>query len=143
MRVIGPIRVVLTTACRGGDSGAAAPSSASPATSPPPASPNVAPSAPGEATAGARAWSFDGDVAGAPPSGFSFGRTGSGREGKWIVRADPSAPSGPNVLAQTDADSTDDRFPVAWANEPSLRDLELRVRCKPVSGSVDQACGVV
>jgi hypothetical protein len=46
-------------------------------------------------------------------------------------------------LAQTDADSTDYRFPVAVANEPLLRDLHLSVRCKPVSGQVDQACGLV
>lgn len=47
------------------------------------------------------------------------------------------------MLAQTDADSTDDRFPVAFADKPTLRDLELSVRCKPVSGAVDRACGLV
>ncbi len=47
------------------------------------------------------------------------------------------------MLAQVDADTTDYRFPVAVANEPSLRDVKLSVRCKPVSGTVDQACGLV
>ena len=99
---------------------------------------------PGASPGAARTWSFDENAAaGAPPSGFSFGRTGEGREGKWVVRAEASAPSGANVLAQVDSDGTDYRFPVAWANEPSLRDVELRVRCKQVSGKVDQACGVV
>jgi len=47
------------------------------------------------------------------------------------------------VLAQVDADATDYRFPVAVASEPELRDVRLSVKCKPVSGEVDQACGLV
>src|SRR5258706_8987929 len=88
-------------------------------------------------------YSFDADGAEGPPTGFAFGRTGSGKPGRWVVRAVADAPSSPNVLAQVDADSTDYRFPVAVANEPSLRDVRLSVRCKPVSGKVDQACGLV
>jgi hypothetical protein len=37
------------------------------------------------------------------------------------------------VLAQTDADSTDYRFPVAFTG-PALEDLHLSVKCKAVSG---------
>lgn len=88
-------------------------------------------------------WNFDADRVGEPPAGFSFGRTGGGRVGRWVVQAEKDAPSGKNVLTQVDADSTSYRFPVAVANEPSLRDLQLSVRCKPVSGQVDQACGLV
>src|SRR5207244_3681390 len=47
------------------------------------------------------------------------------------------------VLAQVDTDDTGDRFPVAVADAPVLRDVRLEVRCKPVSGKVDQACGLV
>lgn len=94
-------------------------------------------------TAATGAWSFDADKPDAPPAGFSFGRTGSGKVGTWVVKADPDAPSKPHVLAQIDADGTDDRFPVAVANEPSLRDVRLSVKCNPVSGRVDQACGLV
>jgi hypothetical protein len=92
---------------------------------------------------GGRTWDFQGDAVGSTPAGFSFGRTGQGREGKWVVLADPSAPAGDHVLAQTDADGTDYRFPVAVADAPELKDLRLDVRCKPVGGKVDQACGVV
>jgi YVTN family beta-propeller protein len=92
---------------------------------------------------GARAWSFDGDPAGQPPDGFAFGRTGNGKEGVWVVRSEPGAPSGGNVLAQTDADPTDYRFPLAWVKELSLADVDARVRCKPLSGRVDEACGLV
>lgn len=88
-------------------------------------------------------WKFDSDQAGRPPAGFSFGRTGGGAPGRWVVRAEPAAPSGPNVLVQIDADGTDYRFPVAVADGVFLRDLRLSVLCKPVSGEVDQACGLV
>src|SRR5688500_12829824 len=52
----------------------------------------------------ARAFSFDTDQVDSPPPGFSFGRTGSGRPGRWLVRPDGTAPSAPNVLAQLDDD---------------------------------------
>jgi hypothetical protein len=93
--------------------------------------------------AGARTWDFQSDRVDAAPSGFSFGRTGRGREGRWVVVRDPTAPAGDHVLAQLDADDTDDRFPVAVADAPLLRDLRLEVRCRPVSGKTDEACGLV
>lgn len=88
-------------------------------------------------------WSFEEDRDKEPPAGFLFGRTGSGAHGKWAVRTETGAPSGSKVVAQTDADETDFRFPVAVAKEPILRDVNVSVRCKPVSGKVDQACGLV
>src|SRR5439155_14251925 len=65
------------------------------------------------------------------------------RPGRWVVRAVPDAPSAPNVLAQVDEDGTDYRFPVAVAPGFRARDLRLSVKCKQVSGKVDQACGLV
>ncbi len=91
----------------------------------------------------ATTYAFDADGTGAAPAGFSFGRTGGGREGRWIVQAEADAPSKPNVLAQLDADATDFRFPLAVADTPVARDVRVSVRCKPVSGSVDRACGLV
>jgi len=92
---------------------------------------------------GGRTWTFDDDAVGESPRGFTFARTDGGRMGRWIVRAASDAPSGGKVLAQVDDDRTDGRFALALAGEPSLRDLRLSVRCKPVAGGVDQACGVV
>ena len=89
---------------------------------------------------GAKTWDFQSGALNTPPAGFSFGRTGQGREGKWVVVQDPTAPSGDHVLAQVDPDETDYRFPVAVADAPSLKDLHLEVRCKPVSGKTDEAC---
>ena len=57
--------------------------------------------------------------------------------------ADKTAPSAPNVLAQTDDDSTGYRFPVCVADGASAVDVDLSVRFKPVSGSGDQAAGLV
>ena len=94
-------------------------------------------------TAPPTSWSFDADRANAPPAGFSFGRTGGGKEGRWAVIAAPDAPSGPNVLAQLDADPTDSRFPVAVVDASSFKDVQLSVSCKPISGRVDQGCGLV
>jgi hypothetical protein len=85
---------------------------------------------------------FDADKAGDPPQGFSFGRTGKGAPGKWVVQASDDAPSGKNVLVQADADRTDYRFPVAFIG-PEVKDLRLSVKCKPISGKVDQGCGLV
>jgi len=85
---------------------------------------------------------FDSDVPGQPPRQFDFGLTGKGKPGKWIVQSADDAPSGKNVLMQSDGDDTDYRFPIAYAG-PEMKDLRLSVRCKPMRGKVDQACGIV
>jgi hypothetical protein len=133
-------------ACRSPDGAPPTPPSAPPespsagaASASPSAAPAVPSSSPGPAANG---WSFDSEGTGAPPSGFTFGRTGSGRPGAWKVQAADDAPTKPNVLAQGDADSTSNRFPLAIA-PVSLRDVDLSVRCKMISGKVDQACGLV
>jgi hypothetical protein len=66
---------------------------------------------------------FDLDAIDQSPRGFSFGRTGSGRVGLWLVKTEKGAPSGPHVLAQFDSDSTSNRFPVAVVDAVSLRDI--------------------
>ncbi len=118
----------------------------------PPSSLSPSPSAPAPASGPApaaddggagRAWTFDADRVDAPPAGFTLARTGPGRAGRWLVRADPTAPSPGNVLAQLDDDDTDGRFPLALADGPPLQDVRVSMRCKAVSGRVDQACGVV
>ncbi len=87
-------------------------------------------------------FSFDSDTAGQPPKGFEFALTGKGRPGKWVVQAVDDAPSGKNVLAQTDGDETDYRFPVAYTG-PEIKDLRLSVKCKPIAGKGDQGCGII
>src|SRR5499433_92597 len=85
---------------------------------------------------------FESDKTGEPPKGFEFGLTGKGKAGNWVVQAVEDAPSGKNVLVQTDADRTDYRFPIAYTG-PEMKDLRLSVKCKPVSGKGDQGCGLI
>ena len=87
--------------------------------------------------------SFSSGTAKQPPPGFTFSRTGNGREGTWVIQRDGEDPDASLVLAQIDTDATSFRFPVAVAAEPILRDLRLSVMCKLVAGKVDQACGLV
>ena len=86
---------------------------------------------------------FESDSVGQPPSGFSFALTGGGRPGVWVVRKEDRAADRGNVLAQTDADGTSYRFPIAVFNEVTTRDVDISVRFRPVSGRVDQAAGLV
>ncbi len=88
-------------------------------------------------------YNFDNETVGALPGKFHSARTGKGAEDKWAVIADPTAPSKPNVIAQTSTDTTDYRFPLLIADEASFKDLELSVKFKPVSGEVDRAGGLV
>jgi hypothetical protein len=87
-------------------------------------------------------FNFEADASGRPPNGFQFGLTGKGRPGNWVVQAVDDAPSGKNVLAQTDGDPTDYRFPIAYTG-PEMKDLRLSVKCKPIAGKGDQGCGIV
>ncbi len=85
---------------------------------------------------------FESDAVGAPPVGFEFGRTGSGAEGKWVVRVEKEGTAN-HVLVQESADKTDYRFPVAVLKEGSYKDVSLSVRARPLSGEVDQGFGLV
>ena len=86
---------------------------------------------------------FESDKASQAPAGFTFGLTGSGSPGVWTVRTDEASADRGNVVAQTDADSTSYRFPLAVWNDVSAADVDLSVRFRPVSGRVDQAAGLV
>jgi hypothetical protein len=83
---------------------------------------------------------FSQDAVDQPPKGFEFAHTARvGRPGKWIVQNEGTN----KVLAQTDADSTRSRFPVAVLSDVVTADSDLSVRFKPISGRVDQAAGLV
>src|SRR5438094_9807335 len=92
-------------------------------------------------TAAAMTFDFESDTAGQPPKGFEFALTGKGKPGKWVVQAVADAPSGKNVLAQTDGDETDYRFPIAYTG-PELKDLRLSAKCEPITSEVDQGWGI-
>jgi hypothetical protein len=85
---------------------------------------------------------FEADAVGQRPAGFEIARTGGGAEGKWVVRTEKGAAKN-HVLAQEDADTTDNRFPVALLKDRTYKDVALSVRARPLSGHVDQGFGLV
>jgi hypothetical protein len=97
----------------------------------------------GAQTSSRRVIDFESDKVGQAPAMFLFGLTGSGRPGAWVVKKDEAAADRGNVLAQTDADRTSYRFPVAVFNDVTTKDVDISVRFRPVSGGVDQAAGLV
>jgi hypothetical protein len=95
------------------------------------------------AQSGNRTWNFDRDAVGKLPANFSSALTGHGTIGHWEAMKDDTAPSPPNALAQTSADATDYRFPLAIADDTSYKDFSLSVKFKTLSGKVDQGAGLV
>ncbi len=81
---------------------------------------------------------FDDLKTGAPPPGWTATLTGKG-EAKWVVVADDTAPSKPNVLKQ----SGEATYPVCFKNDTRLKDGYVAVKFKPVAGKEDQAGGVI
>src|SRR2546427_1654224 len=77
------------------------------------------------------------------PTDFSTALTGGGGRVAWAIAEDSSSPSGPKVLAQTSADSTDYRFPLCTYSPLSAKDVGVAVRFKAVAGRVDQAGGLI
>jgi Domain of Unknown Function (DUF1080) len=98
---------------------------------------------PGSLQAETKTWIFDKDTVQSLPQGWLSVLTGQGTKGTWVVLADPTAPSQPNVLAQTSKDITDYRFPVAIVQNANYQDPSLSVQFKTISGRVDQSAGLV
>ena len=78
----------------------------------------------------------------ATSTGWFTAITGKGAPQQWEVLSDATAPSGAKVLAQVSDDRASGRFPLAVYGR-DLVDGEVRVKFKPISGSVDQAAGLV
>ena len=69
--------------------------------------------------------------------------THEGAAPRWQIVRDESAPRPPCVLAQLSQDSTAGRFPLAIWDRIAIRNGEVSVGFKAVSGAVDQAAGIV
>src|SRR5688572_2722882 len=87
--------------------------------------------------------SFDRFKIGSIPKGWSAAMTHEGGAPKWEIAADPTAPSHPNVLAQTSTDTTSGRFPLAIYEKVAFSNGSLSVQFRPISGERDQAAGLV
>jgi hypothetical protein len=81
-------------------------------------------------------FNFDADKAGDAPKGWEAA------VGTWKVAADDTAPSKPNVLAQS-AEGPSPQFNIALAAATSFKDLDLSLKMKAVAGKTDQGGGPV
>jgi hypothetical protein len=88
-------------------------------------------------------FSFDNNPVGAFPTGWSSQKTGTGGLGSWTVIADPTAPSQPNVFAQTSKEHPGYHFNIAIAEETNFSDLEIELMFKAIGGQEDQGGGPV
>ena len=86
---------------------------------------------------------FDDVEVGQLPPGFQPVLSGAGKTGVWQVQQATDAPTGDHVLAQTDADPTNDRYPLCIHEGLAARDIDVWVHLRPVSGGTDQAGGIV
>jgi hypothetical protein len=86
---------------------------------------------------------FDTAAVETPSADCVAGLTGGGGPGTWVITADPTAPSGGQVLAQTSTDPTASRFPLCIYEQLTAVDVVVAVRFKAVAGRVDQAAGLV
>jgi hypothetical protein len=81
---------------------------------------------------------FDDDATGSTPAGWTCGVTWGGSP-RWVVAADPSAPSKPNVLMETGSGT----FPWCVKSGTALTDGFIEVKFKSISGREDRAGGLV
>src|SRR5215211_3498709 len=86
---------------------------------------------------------FDKMPAGTTPPGWTVAMTHKGGAPRWEVVKDDSAPSKPNMFAQLSNDRTGGRFPLAVYDKASLKDGTVSVKFKTISGSTDQAAGLI
>jgi len=84
---------------------------------------------------------FDSGQVGRAPSGWTFEIANRGAA-RWEIRKDQTAPTGPYVLAEV-SNAAGSGCPLAIYNALSLRDGDVSVRIKAVSGREDQAGGVL
>jgi hypothetical protein len=80
-------------------------------------------------------------TAGTLPTGWTAQITGTG-EAKWSIEKDEASPGGPLVLKQS-AWTPKPSFPLCVKPDVSLKDGFVEVKFKPLSGTNDQAAGLV
>jgi hypothetical protein len=81
---------------------------------------------------------FEAEAVSAPPRGWTITMTGRGNP-KWTVEKDDAAPSKSNVLKQSGKAT----YPLALRDGTSIKDGFVEVNFKALSGSEDQAAGLV
>ncbi|MBK8974773.1 MAG: extracellular solute-binding protein [Planctomycetes bacterium] len=87
---------------------------------------------------------FDDMAVDEAPTGMTVAQTRDGPMCAWKVTADPTAPSGGNVLTQVDTSSEiGGRFPMCLVDGYEARDVSVGVCFKTMTGEIDRAAGLV
>ncbi|MCI0366125.1 MAG: DUF1080 domain-containing protein [Phycisphaerales bacterium] len=88
---------------------------------------------------------FDKNATGKLPEGWKAeGTNQKGPVATWQVMADPTAPSGPNVLALSKINhDSGDTYNICWSDRITFKDGQIEVRFKAISGEEDQGGGVI
>jgi hypothetical protein len=84
---------------------------------------------------------FDSATIGKMPPGWSIATASGGSVPKWQVLRDGSAPTQPYVFARTNDPAN--HCPVATFDILAVRDADISVRLKPLTGHTDQTGGLV
>ena len=90
-----------------------------------------------------KSFNFDSDQVGVIPPYLKADMTGGGTKSEWQVKNDPTAPSPPNILAQTSDEKVQVHFPLAILTSEKYKDLNVSVSFKTVSGTIDQSGGII
>lgn len=87
---------------------------------------------------------FEDMAAGSVPEGCLIAETaGEGKIGKWQVMEMEDAPSGKKVFALVETKNSGHTFNLAIAEEVHVKDLEIEVKVKALSGEEDQGGGPI
>ncbi len=98
-----------------------------------------APAAPANATTE----DFENNAVDTPPNGLLPGRPGKGGNADWKVIEAADSPSGSKVLTQKSAVQIRARYPHIVHNSFVAADVDVSVRFKTLTGTLDQAAGIV
>src|SRR5215468_12037033 len=82
--------------------------------------------------------SFEADVIGAAPRGWTATKTGKG-DSKWTIEPDKTAPSNSKVVKQSGRAT----YPLLLKDDTDIKDGFIQIKFKAFAGSEDRAAGVV
>lgn len=92
----------------------------------------------------AEAWDFDRDEVGALPGGWVVRETApTSAPATWKVMNDPSAPSGPHVLALAESRNYAGTVNLALFDRAEFQDVDLTVDLRIIGGTEEQGGGLV
>jgi outer membrane lipoprotein-sorting protein len=86
-------------------------------------------------------FNFDQTAVNTLPKGWKNQKTGKGGLGTWVVLADSSTSSKPNVLAQTSKKQPGYHFNLALAEKTEFANLKIKMKFKAIDGQEDQGGG--